>query len=295
MRTSYWEQVLADGCVVPGEVPLDDLTAELVSMLGDRDPHVRNDIALSVITRWLSEGVYDTLLAGLGDGLTIGLRAGLGSDRDDSVLRRSYSALALSSVVAHDNADHLLPRSTVLAWADRAVSWYTAERDLRSWLPDRGWAYAAAHGADLLGALGSSRHLGTDELGVLLEVVADRLLRPTPYRFRHQEADRLAYATMTMLHRDLVPIDTLETWLDRLGGRFADRVLPPPEEPEYPMIMNTADYVRSLHVQLLLGVRPPPSTDLATYAASVPVVRSDLLLALQQVIRASAPWVFRAA
>ncbi len=254
MRTSYWEQLLADGCSVPAEPPLDDLTAELVGMLGDGDPHVRNELALSVITTWVAEGVYDSLLAGLGDGLTLGLRSGLGSDRDDSVLRRASSARALAAVVERDNAKQLLPRPTVLVWADRSVSWFTAERDLRSWLPDRGWAYAVTYGADLLRALGSSRHLRTEELAVLIEVIADRLLRPTPYRFRHQEADRLARATMTLLHRDLVPIDTLETWLDRLAGRFADHSLPDPEEPEYPMIMNTADYLRALHLQLLLGV-----------------------------------------
>ena len=187
MRMSYWERVVADGYRVPHGAALDDLTTDLVTMLGDSDPRVRDDIAYSVLSTWVSEGVYDELLAGLGDGLVLGLRVGLGEDGTDTVLRRSFSAVCLAAVIARDNTTHSLHPTAVLTWADRSVAWLLAERDLRGWIPGHGWAHAIAHGADLLGTLAASRHIGPDELRVLLDVVAERLLIPTDHRFAASE------------------------------------------------------------------------------------------------------------
>jgi hypothetical protein len=293
VRTAYWERVLADGCRVPEE-PLHDLTAEVVGMLGDPDPYVRDGISLSVLTAWISEGVYDNLLVGLGDGLVGGLRAGIGSEHEDTVFRRSYSALALASVIARDNEAHVLPRQTVLAWADRSVSWLMGERDLRGWVPDHGWAFALGHGADLFAHLFASRHLGRDELSVLIEVVADRLLLPTTHVLQYGEPDRLAFATMSLLHRDVVAIDGLERWLDRLATVFNRAEPLRPDQVGYAVSANISAYVRALHTQLLLGVRHTPAQDRSTDPGTVPAVRADLIIALQRAVRASAPWIFRA-
>ena len=291
MQRSYWEQVVADGYRVPQEAALDDLTIDLVAMLSDPDPRARDDIAYSVLETWIAEGVYDNLLAGLGDGLALGMREGLGQDSTDSVFRRSYSAVALAAVVARDNVTHSLHPSVVLTWADRAVGWYLAERDLRGWVPGKGWAHTVAHGADLLGTLTASRYLGVDELTVILDVIGDRLLSPTDHRFTHGEDDRLAFATMSLLHRDLVAADAVESWLDRLGSAWADP--PQPGTPEPAVRANTTAYLRALHVQLLLGVQGTPSQDARGGPGGPPSVRADVLIAIQRALRAGGPWLYR--
>ena len=52
---------------------------------------------------------------------------------------------------------------------------------------------------------------------VLLDAVADRLLAPTEAVFVSREEDCLAYATMSLLHRDVVDLSLLEPWVGRLG------------------------------------------------------------------------------
>ena len=293
MRLSYWERVVADGYRVPHGAALDDLTTDLVKMLGDGDPRVRDDIAYSVLSTWVSEGVYDELLAGLGDGLVLGLRVGLGEDGSDTVLRRSFSAVGLAAVIARDNAVHTLHPTTVLTWADRSVAWFLAERDLRGWVPERGWVHAVAHGADLLGTLAASRYLGSEELRVLLDVIAERLLIPTEHRFAAGEDDRLAFATMSLLHRDLVSVDELESWLDRAAALWADPVTP--GERESATRTNAVAYARALHLQLLLGVTGTPVQDSMAIPAVNPGCRPDLLIALQRSLRSSAPLILRRA
>lgn len=287
MRTAFWESVVDGGYRLPGG-RLEDLTSELVAMLGDPDPHVRDELAYAVLATWVDEGVYDDLLLGLGDGLVVALRAGLGEDGTDSVLRRSFAALVLAAVVVRDSHVHALHPHQVLAWADRALAWFPAERDLRGRDPRLGWVHAVAHGADLLGALAGSRHLAGEELVVLLDVVADRLLRPTTYCFQYGEDDRLGLATMAVLHRDLVDVEACETWLARLQAPFDDGT-----DPFAPVPANVAAYVRALHLQLLLGVDRTPTQWTSLEPGRPPAVRGDLLLSLQALLRRTAPHVLR--
>lgn len=296
MSEAYWQAVMQTGRHVPSDRSLDESTVELVEMLGHPNPRLREDLAYPLLTTWVAEGVYDDLLAGLGAGILPGLRYGLGHDRDTSVLRRSYSALMLAEIVGRDNNVRLMSPDSVLEWGDHATSWYVREQDHRGWLPEQGFANAISHGADLLAALARSRHFGRLELTVLLDVVADRVLTPTAYIWRHGEDDRLAYAVMTMLHRNALDPGIVEPWLARLG----DGIRPPrirghlDAEWPSPPARNTSAFLRALHLQLALGVRGRADLqDDAELFAEQPAHRADLLLAVLDQIRAESPWLYR--
>ena len=128
--------------------------------------------------------------------MAAGLTVGLGENGTDTVFRRSFSVLVLGECIARDNAAGLLPPAKMLEWGDRVATWYLRERDLRGFVPGKGWAHAVAHGADAIGTLAGSPHLGTNELTVLLDVLADRLTLPVESLFIHGEPDRMAAATM---------------------------------------------------------------------------------------------------
>ncbi|GAA5024807.1 DUF2785 domain-containing protein [Actinopolymorpha pittospori] len=295
VRAAYWEQVRASGFRLPHDRPLDDLTAELVHMLGDVDPKVRDGIAYPVLAAWISEGVYDDLLAGFGDGVSEGLFNGLGEDGTDSVLRRSFSALLLAESVLRDQVARAVHSDAIFRWGDRAASWFVRERDLRGYVEGRGWAHAVAHGADLIAALARSEHFGKLELTVLLDVIADRLLTPTTHRLLHGEDDRLAFAVMTVLHRNRLGIDVLEPWVERLAASLVPPVVDEgttaPAWPT-PVAGNTAGFLRGLHLQLALGVRGQQTPQDVTLFGKPPQVRADLLLVLLRVLRAGQPAIF---
>lgn len=296
MSEAYWQSVKATGMHVPTDRSLDESTVELVEMLGHPNPRLREDLAYTLLTTWIGRGVYDELLAGLGDGIVPGLRYGLGHDGDTSVMRRSYSALMLAEIVGRDNDVHLMPSRAVLDWGDSATSWYVRELDHRGWIPELGWAHSIAHGADLLAALARSRHFGPLELTVLLDVIADRVLTPTAYIWRHGEDDRLAYAVMTLLHRNALDPGLVEPWLARLGAGIQAPRTRGHIDAEWPSpaARNTSAFLRALHLQLALGVQG--RTDLrgdAELFAEQPAHRADLLLAVLDQIRAESPWLYR--
>jgi hypothetical protein len=282
---TYWEKIVEDDFAVPEDRPLDDLSVELVEMLGDTDPHVRDELAWQVFRSWIERGVYDDLLAGVGDGMCEGLTVGLGEDGSDSVFRRSYSILILAAVLTRDNVIHGAHPTNVLRWGDQGLGWFVKERDLRGFVAGSGWAHAVAHGADFIGALARSRHLDEGGLMVILDAIADRLLAPTPYALTQHEDDRLAYATMALLHRNLVDMALLGPWVERLVSSW-DRAGPGPTPAE---VANTVNYVRVLHAQLLLGVRDLPSSDQPYFKETIGV-RVELLGALQHAMRTVGPW-----
>lgn len=274
MESTFWERVVADGHKVPPDRPLADLTTELTTMLGDTDPRRRDGIGYTVLATWVSDGVYDDLLEGLGDGMTAGLRVGLGERGTDTVFRRSFSALILAEIITRDNEAGLLPPETLLRWGDRVFGWLVRERDLRGFVPGKGWAHAVAHGADVLGALATSEAMGRLELTVLLDVVADRLVSRTEDRFVHGEDDRLALATMTVLRRNVLGLEVLEPWL----ARVAEAAAPDWDGGGDPFQVagNVQAYLRALHLQLALAPRPP-------------AVRADLLLTLIGLLKKANP------
>jgi hypothetical protein len=278
MESAFWDRVVAEGHKLPADRPLADLTAELTTMLGSADPYLRDGIAYPTLATWVSDGVYDDLLQGLGDGMTAGLSVGIGEEGTDTVFRRSFSALVLTECIERASAlgseGAGIPDETVLRWGDRLAGWLVREHDLRGFVPGKGWAHAVAHGADALGALAGSAVMGRMELTVLLDVIADRLLLPTTARFVHGEDDRLALATMTVLRRDVVALDVLEPWVARL----ADHSRPVHGSDDDPLLVagNVQAFLRAVHLQLALASRPP-------------ACRADLLLVLIDQLKKANP------
>lgn len=288
LRLAHFEQLLNDGCALPESEPPDELAVELSGLLGSSDPHEREDIASTLLAAWVRRGVYDDLLNGLGDGMVTALRRGLGEDGTDTVFRRSSSALLLAKAITRDTQADLLHPATVIGWGDRALSWLVRERDLRGLVPGNGWAHAVAHGADLVLALAMSRHCEADELSVLLDTVADRLLEPTDYRLVHAEDDRLAYATMGVLHRGLLGLDVLLPWVDRITSGWQDGDDRPTREHDA-VAYNTSTFLRALHSQLQLGVRPLDTLRTAGHFHRPIEVRIELLGALAGALRTTHP------
>jgi hypothetical protein len=265
MASTFWQQVQANGLEVPTGRPLAELTAELTGMLGDPDPAVRDGLAYPTLATWVRHGVYDQLLEGLGDGMASGLAVGLGETRTDTVFRRSFSALVLADCIDRDNEAHLVPADTVVRWGDRLASWLVRERDLRGYVPGKGWAHAVAHGADALGVLAGSEAMSRLELTVVLDVIADRVLLPCESPMACGEDDRLAHAAMRVLRRNLLPLDVLEPWVARLAHSARPASLD--DCDPYLLSGNAQRFLRALHLQLALAPDPPEA-------------RADLLLVL---------------
>ncbi|HEY6553181.1 MAG TPA: DUF2785 domain-containing protein, partial [Vicinamibacteria bacterium] len=100
----FWRQIKANDFAVPaGESPL-GLILELSDSLGSTDPEIRDGFGYEIPATW----IYAKKLLGPADLRVLlgrwsaNLRAGIGEEASDSVLLRSFSALDLSLLAAHD-------------------------------------------------------------------------------------------------------------------------------------------------------------------------------------------------
>jgi hypothetical protein len=261
MDRSFWRVIANDENALPQGEWVAELTPELLGWLGSTDPELRDEFAYRILAAWIERGQYGAdQLRTIAKQMTANLEAGLGEDGTDSVFLRTYSVLILMEVVAYDNVSPFLDPADLDGFLEAALGYLRRERDLRGWVPGPGWANAVGHTADLLMMLARSPHLGAAEMERILEAIADRLLTPAPAVFLHHEDERLAYAALNVLRRDLVDRPRLAAWLDRFTA-------PPGQdswraafasEAEAAARANVTAFLRSLYFQVLLTGSPPP-------------------------------------
>lgn len=261
----------------PSGDALAEATVEMTRQLGSTDTALRAR-AVHHLTAWVTTGAHDDLLSALGHGMAAGLTTGLGSHGDAGVLRRAGSAQVLAAVVQRGTELASSSADDVLTWADQVFTWLVRERDSHSalLLPGPG---AVGQGGAALAALAGSPHLDAAGLTVLLDVVADRTLLPVP-RLASTDSDLLARAVVAVVARDLVPLTVLEPWVRRLGTA----ALParPSRAPVTPgPAQSASDVLRAVQLRLVLGSERPAD-------------RVDVLLALSDAVRDSAPDLFDA-
>ena len=68
VSASYWQQVQDEDLRVPTDRRLDDLTAELTTMLGATDPNLRDAVAYPILATWIERGCTTTCSPGSATG-----------------------------------------------------------------------------------------------------------------------------------------------------------------------------------------------------------------------------------
>lgn len=258
LDASFWEKVKADDMRLPTGFEPDMLIEELEHMLRSPDGRVRDRLAYEILSEWVLAGHVDHDLSDFGDRLCAALFRGLGEYDSDSVFGRSFAAAMLAMALERDIAARLVDAGTVHRWIGAFLMWWELENDLRGAVdPRRGVAHAVAHGADVIAAAARNPHLPADQARVLLGSIVIRIRTSAGTAWLLGEDDRLAYATVALLHRgDLTAGDLAQALapLHHLGGAEARTDL---EAGAYARL-NALNWLRALYLQLNLGVQTMP-------------------------------------
>lgn len=244
--------IIAADYAVPAGLTVEELSAPLLAALGSPDPALREP-APEILDVWIARGLYAPAdLRAMAAQMVDNLASGLGEQGTDSVFRRAFSLLVLTSIVNKDNVQPFYDAAEVRAILQRVLAYAGAERDLRGYIPGAGWAHAVAHTGDMLWVLASNRHLDAADLGRVLDAIAALVAPPTDHVYLHNEEERLAHAALGVLYRRLAPPPTLTAWLERLvhpGGRdlgFAALL----SQPDTSRRHNTIAFLRALYFQV---------------------------------------------
>lgn len=279
MDRTFWRVIANDENALPQGEWVAELTPELLSWLGSTDAELRDEFSYGILRAWIERHQFKPdQLRSMAVQMTANLQIGLGEVSTDSVFLRTYSALVLMEIVAYDNGNPFLDPPEVSDLLDAALDYLRQECDLRGYVIGPGWANAIGHTADLLMMLSRSPHLDAAALERILDAIADKLLAPAPVVFVQHEDERLAYAVLNALRRDLVGWPHLRAWLERFTGppgrdswrsSFSD-------EEEASARANVTGFLRSLYFQTLLTEAPPPGAPEVLEAIIETLKRSDI-------------------
>ena len=260
----------------PGDsTALPDRLAALVSDLASPDPAVRDEGAFSGLAELAAGGDLDAHLVGLGDRAAALLSA-------PEVQARSFGALLVALVVDRDNRTGRAGDPAVRRLLAAVLRWYGDESDTRGHDDELGWLHAVAHGADALGELAASPRLSRDDLEVALDALVRRASGPAAQHWLQDEDDRVAVAIMAVLRRDLLGADEVQNAVDILAAGWRES----PSGPVKAAADNTVRLARTLHLQLVLGVRAEPDGPVVH-----PAVQGDALRLLGRAL-AEVHWFY---
>ena len=198
----FWRSLKAAEFKLSPEIPVFPLTLEATDHLGSTDPELRDGIAYEAFYAWVyrDERLTPAELNRLRAVLERNAKRGLGKSEDDSLFLRSFSILVLSVLAAEDLKKPFLDAQSFESLVDLGIEELGHERDLRGYVPAKGWGHATAHSADLLKFLARNPQLKREDQIRIVTAVAGRL-QSAGQVFVWGEDARLAAALTSLAHR----------------------------------------------------------------------------------------------
>jgi hypothetical protein len=216
---AFWMALKADDFKLPPGASPAALSREVLALLGSTDPERRDGVGYEAFASWVyrDELLHPAELESLRVTLMSSARAGLGDGEGDGVFGRSFALLDLSVLAAEDLRRPFLTEAGFQELLTLARDALARERDLRGYVPGKGWAHATAHAADLLKFLARSPHLTPGDGARIVSEIAERL-RTAHQVFVWGEDARLAAALLALLARPNFESAPFDAWFVRLQG-----------------------------------------------------------------------------
>jgi hypothetical protein len=214
---AFWQSIVQNDCAVPEGYTVQQLTPQLLELLGSPDPELRDDVAYLVFARWIvrDERYTPDEIRNLIKTLTTNLKYNIIEQGGDSTLLRSFSALTLSLIAYYDVQKPFLTTEEVDGLLQAGLEYLAAERDLRGYVPGIGWIHATAHTADLLKFLARNPKTEGGAHLQILSAIADKLMQPIAYVYIHDEDERLTLVVSDVLKRGTLNHQAIIGWMER--------------------------------------------------------------------------------
>jgi Protein of unknown function (DUF2785) len=231
---AFWVELRAREFHTAAREPVGPLALEAAALLGSTDPQLRDAIAYEALAAWVyrDHALSASELRALFQVLLTNAQAGLGGGENDTLFLRSFSTLSLALFAATDLRQPTLDTAQFDALVDLGTQALTTERDLRGYVPEKGWGHATAHCADLLKFLARSPRLHTAQQRRIVMVIAERT-RSAGQVFVWGEDARLAAALASVARRQDFDIAPFSTWFERVGREHEAIWSGPPQPAGY--------------------------------------------------------------
>lgn len=238
------------------EYKLDDknevkkITSLMLKHIGDPDPYLRDKLIYYTFLNWISKECYfsneelkEILLVVLDDEH---LFYKIGNEGNDSVVTRTFSILVVDILLCQNMYNEYLTLDEFNNLKDKVLKYYNEEKDLRGYEKRIGWMHAAAHGADALCSIVSSKQCDEETMSEVLDAL-NHVLENTTYLLSNEEDERMASVVYAVLLRKVLSREKLYDWIKNLGSTVTQGY----SDPEYIKRCNNRIFLRSLYFRFM--------------------------------------------
>ncbi|MFJ8102500.1 DUF2785 domain-containing protein [Lysinibacillus sp. NPDC096212] len=152
--------------------------------------HEKNLLEHSLLTELLEECLNNLLYKGIEE------------SESDLVFTRTFTSLLIALILFRDNADDFLSQQKIADCKDKVLAYLAAEKDVRGYVPVKGWAHSVAHMADAIDELVKNPKLNKASYCEIVSALYNAILQEN-YAFIHEEDERILVPIFTMLEHGL--------------------------------------------------------------------------------------------
>ena len=223
----------------------------MLEHIGDTDPVLRDNLIYTTFVHWIEYKKYFSSkeLIELLDTITSEdfMFYNIGSLGEDSVFRRSFSALLVNPIVCAHHSEPFLEIQHIKRAKEALIRYIAEEKDLRGYVKEKGWAHSLGHAADGLDVLLPCPGITEQDCIDVIKVFELRLFEGSCV-FAAEEDERLVSVLYYgILDNSLLNDNYIANWLDDLGKvvSIEDKMT------RYNARLNVKNFARSLYFRLL--------------------------------------------
>ena len=239
------QAIASDNYKAPTRPELYPLVLAMGTYTGSLDPELRDDLIYTTMATWIARDVFEAKK--LNEILMVSLNEqhlflGLGEMESDTVFTRTFSMLIVAAILNAHRRRPFLPGSELQVIKHKLLRYLDGERDLRGYVPVKGWAHSIAHAADALDELVQCEALDVDDVQEVLTAMRS-LIGTAETVYICEEDERLVTAVLSAWQRAEVSDEDIIQWLEAVTA-FAGSSLSLPDG--YCSFINCKNFVRSL-------------------------------------------------
>ncbi|SES00899.1 DUF2785 domain-containing protein [Psychrobacillus sp. OK032] len=218
-----FEEILKSIVIGDLELVSSDLLDEMIENIGSTDPILRDKLIYSafwtlIFKEHLTKHQLEYILNKLLENKLLVMNIELPTS--DFVFTRSFTSLVYAAILEYDARKQIVNADIVRKVMDTTHEYMTKENDLRGYVAHKGWAHAAAHGADLLDSLIKHPIATEDDALKVLQHIARFITIANGYQ--DDEEERLSYAFVTLTKYHLQESE-ITNWLLELQQLIVDK------------------------------------------------------------------------
>lgn len=223
-----------------------DFLPLLLQYIGDPQPELRDNLIYPMFYMWIkeenrfSEEELRSLLSVLTDNNHLFYH--IGSEEDQSVFTRTFSALPIALIVQRHRQNPFFTQVEIEQLLHTMLRYYKEEKDLRGYLSEGGWAHSASHGADVLAELVQCKECSAVMLGEILVAISEKLDNGR-HIFSDEDDERLVNIVDAIIDNELLPHQEIADWISSL----AQCCNLPRSRSQVITRVNNKNFIRSLY------------------------------------------------